>query len=203
MKKIFIGLGLVGILTGLVCRCIVLGISFEYDELFTAITSDPSVALSYIWKNYLLVDVHPPLHNVLLWLYNHWVPYGPEWILRLPSLILSFMSLFLAWKLFPRYLGKTARWIFVLLLSCNFYLLLYAQHARAYSLLICVAVVFTYLYLHMARRLYHKRKISRKYCWVRYLCFVTLLEPLFWGAIIWTIFSHFMCPLLETETAPT
>ena len=118
MKKLFIVLSTLGILVGLVCRTILLNISFEYDEIFTSITANPAVPLSYIWNHYLAVDVHPPLFNILLWLYNHLVAYGPEWILRFPSLILSFIGLFLAWKLFPRYLPRITRWLFILLLGC-------------------------------------------------------------------------------------
>lgn len=189
MKKIFVWLSAVGVAIGIACRFIIFNISFEYDEIFTAVTSNPAVPFSYIWKNYLLVDVHPPLHNILLWVYNHWVPYGPEWALRWPSLILSVTSLFLAWKLFPRYLGKTARWIFVLLLSCNFYLLLYAQHARAYSLLICLAVVLTYLYLQIARCLCHKHTVSRE-IWVWYgICSLLLCWSHYFGALLFGLFS--------------
>ena len=55
-----------------------LSVPYEYDELFTAVTANPALPLSWIWTHWLLVDVHPPLHNVLLWAYNHVAPYGPE-----------------------------------------------------------------------------------------------------------------------------
>jgi hypothetical protein len=189
MKKIWIALGTLGILVGIVCRAVLLNISFEYDEIFTAITSNPALPFSYSWKHYLLADVHPPLHNMILWLYNHVVPYGPEWILRFPSFILSLMGLFLAWRLFPRYLGRTARWLFVLLLSCNFYLLLYAQHARAYSLMLCVAIVLTFLYLHIAQCLHFKKAVPAEW-WVWYgICSLLLCWSHYFGALLFGLFS--------------
>ena len=188
MKKIWIALGTLGILVGIVCRAVLLNISFEYDEIFTAITSNPALPFSYSWKHYLLADVHPPLHNMILWLYNHVVPYGPEWILRFPSFILSLMGLFLAWRLFPRYLGRTTRWLFVLLLSCNFYLLLYAQHARAYSLMLCVAIVLTFLYLHIAQCLHFKKAVPAEW-WVWYgICSLLLCWSHYFGALLFGLF---------------
>ena len=189
MKKLLFILGLLGILAGLVCRAILLNISFEYDEIFTAVTANPTLPLSYIWNHYLMVDVHPPLHNLLLWIYNHGVPYGPEWILRLPSLILSFLGLFLAWKLFPRRLLHITRWIFVLLLSCNFYLLLYAQHARAYSLILCLAIGLTFLYVNMTHYIRHKKIIPTKW-WIWYaICSLLLCWSHYFGTLLFGLFS--------------
>ena len=67
---------LIGVGVGL--RFCFWNIPYEYDEIFTAVTADPTLPLGWIWSHWLLVDVHPPLHNILLWLYNHVVPYGPE-----------------------------------------------------------------------------------------------------------------------------
>lgn len=189
MKKLFIVLSTLGILVGLVCRTILLNISFEYDEIFTSITANPAVPLSYIWNHYLAVDVHPPLFNILLWLYNHLVAYGPEWILRFPSLILSFIGLFLAWKLFPRYLPRITRWLFILLLGCNFYLLLYAQHARAYSLMLCLSIVLTFLYLQMARFIRHHKSIPTA-TWIEYgICSLLLCWTHYFGALLFGLLS--------------
>lgn len=189
MKKLLFILGLLGIVLGVVCRTILMTISFEYDEIFTAVTANPAIPFSYIWNHYLIVDVHPPLHNLMLWMYNHIVPYGPEWILRLPSLILSVMGLFLSWKLFPRYLLRTTRWLFILLLSCNFYLLLYAQHARAYSLLLCLAIVLTFLYLNMARLIRYKKQIPATW-WIWYgICSLLLCWSHYFGALAFGLFS--------------
>lgn len=189
MKKILIGLGFLGIVAGIICRAVLINISFEYDEIFTAVTANPTVPFSYIWNHYLTADVHPPLHNLLLWIYNHLVSYGPEWILRFPSFILSIIGLFLAWTLFPRYLLRTTRWIFMLLLSCNFYLLLYAQHARAYSLILCLAIVLTFLYLNIAHCIRHKTAIPTEW-WIWYaICSLLLCWSHYFGALLFGLFS--------------
>ncbi len=189
MRKVFPMLASLAVLTGLVCRCLILGISFEYDEIFTAVSSNPALSFPYIWTHYLMVDVHPPLYNFLIWLYNHAVTYGPEWMLRWPSWIFNVTAVFLGWQLFPRYLGKTARWLFVLLLSCNFYMLLYAQHARAYSWLVCLAVPFTFLYLQIARCNYKQRPVPREW-WIWYGVFAVLLcWSHYFGAFLYGLFS--------------
>jgi len=186
MKKSFFILSISAVALGIILRFVFLSVSFEYDELFTAVTSNPQVPFSYIWTHYLMVDVHPPLHNALLWVYNHFVPYGPEWTLRLPSLLFGLLALWEGWKFFPRYLGRTNRWLFLLLLSCNFYLILYAQHARAYSLILCAAIPFTFLYLKFARCIYKNKTISLKQ-WFLYgflalvLCWSHYFGALFFG----------------------
>ncbi len=189
-KKIVIFASLLLIATGIVGRFFLLGISLEYDEMFTAATANPAVALPDIWKNFLIIDVHPPLHNVLLWVYNHFVPYnGSEGLLRWPSTVLGLLGLWLAWKLFPRYLGKTARWLFMLLLSSNFYLLLYAQHARAYSLVLFLALPLTFLYLQMARCIAKKRPICRTW-WIAYgVLSLLLCWSHYFGALLFGLFS--------------
>ena len=189
MKKIFPILFLILIAVGVAARFVLLTISFEYDELFTAITANPFVPFSFIWTNYLMVDVHPPLHNMLLWLYNHVVPYGPEWVLRLPSLVFGLVALWEGCFLFPRRFGRMARNIFVLLLSCDFYLILYAQHARAYALIICASIPFTFLYLNLARRISKKRLIAPKQ-WVLYGALALVLcWSHYFGALLFGLFS--------------
>lgn len=189
MKKIFAILFAIVVGFGIVFRFIFLCISFEYDELFTAVTADPSVPLSYIWNHYLMVDVHPPLYNVILWVYEHFVPYGPEWILRFPSLLFGLITLWEGWFLFPRYLGRMARWLFIVLLSCNFYLILYSQCARAYALMVCVALPLTFLYLNLSRRVLKNRPIATK----QWVLFGVLSLILCWchyfGALLFGLFS--------------
>ena len=44
-------LAVLGVLVGLAGRCLILGISFEYDEIFTAISANPAVSFPYIWTH--------------------------------------------------------------------------------------------------------------------------------------------------------
>lgn len=162
IRNLLTGLIFVTIAAGLVARFTLLTMSFEYDELFTAVTTDPTLSLGWIWVNWLVPDVHPPLYNVLLWLYNHCVPYGPEVWLRLPSALCGVGAVVCGWLLFPRYLGKTARLIFTAVLACHQFMILYSQQARAYAWVLLLAVPVTFMFLNMSRRVWHRKNISLK-----------------------------------------
>ena len=157
-KKLFACACLLFIGAGVIMRFAFLFVPYEYDELFTAVTANPALPLSWIWTHWLLVDVHPPLHNVLLWVYHHVAPYGPEVWLRLPSVACGLAALALGWCMFPRRFGRTARWLFMALLAGNFYAIFYSQHARAYALMLALSVPLTFL---ICTFLYH-RKVLRK-----------------------------------------
>ena len=193
MRKKFILL--CKILTGLcllwavVYRFALLNVSYEYDELFTAVTSDPSLSFSWIFTHWLLIDVHPPLHNAFLWVYNHFVPFGPEVWLRLPSVIFGFTGLLLAWFMFPRRYGRSARLLFVTLLSTNFYILFYSQHARPYAMMFLLSVPLTFLFLKISRAVWKNRPVKP----MPWVCFGVLSLLLAWthyfGALIYGVFS--------------
>lgn len=171
---------------GVFARFLFLQVPYEYDELFTAVTANPALPVSWIWHNWLMPDVHPPLHNLLLWLYNHLAPYGPEVWLRLPSVLCGLSALALGWKMFPRRFGKTARLTFITLLSCNFYAVFYSQHARAYALMLLLAVPLTFLFLNISLLLRKNRTVSCK-VWIIWgvlsllLCWSHYFGALFFG----------------------
>ncbi len=164
---------------GVLSRFLLLGNGYEYDELFTAITADPSLSLGWIWTNWLMVDVHPPLYNIVMWVYNHFVPYGPKLWMRLPSVVFGIVGMVIAWVMFPKRYGKTAKLIFMAFLSCNFWFVFYTQHARAYAMLLCIAMPFNYLFINMALLVRKGKKIAWKtwawygvlgllMCWTHY-----------------------------------
>ena len=149
---------------------------FEYDEIFTAVTANPAVPLGWIIRHYLLPDVHPPLHNIFLWLYNHLVPYGPEWILRLPSTVSSLLALAVGWFLFPKCYGKLSRYIFISLCTTNFFVLFYAQQARPYAFLFLEGMVLLLVIVRMFHHINHKHPIPT-WQWVIY--FIALLSMMY------------------------
>ena len=185
-KKILKYSSILLVIISLGMHFIFLNVPYEYDELFTAVTSNPTLPIGWILHNWLIVDVHPPLHNILLWVYNHFVPYGPEIWLRLPSVFCGLAALFLAWKLFPRRYGKTARWIFVTFLSCHASSIFYAQQARAYALMLCLSVPLTFLFLKLSLYLRKRKSISGK-TWLYWgvlsllLCWSHYFGTLFFG----------------------
>ncbi len=163
-----VGVALV-VLLGIIGRFFSLKVSFEYDELFTAITTDPLLPFSEIVKRWLIIDVHPPLYNFLLWLYNHLFPSVlAEWKYHLPSLLCSLLALFFSWKMFPwERLGKTTQWLFVCLMATSFPLLHFASQARSYSLVLLLSVLFTFSALDIYYFLCSKQSnLERKTFWV-------------------------------------
>lgn len=177
---------------GIFMRFQMFGMAYEYDELFTAITSDPTLSLSWIWNNWLLVDVHPPLHNVFLWCWNHFVPFGPELWLRLPSLGFGLGALFYAWFAFPKYLGKTARLLFTALLSCNIYLMFYSQHARAYTLILLLSLPVTFYFLDISRRTRRNQTVPLVTWFTFAFCGLLISWSHYFGALAFFLFSGFL-----------
>ena len=180
---------LVFIGVGMVSRFLLLGNGYEYDELFTAVTANPAISLGWIWDNYLMVDVHPPLYNIVMWVYNHFVPYGPELWMRLPSVFFGVLGMVLAWILFPKRYGKTAKLIFMAFLSCNCWLVFYTQHARAYAMMFCFAVPFNYLFINMAHWVRKGKQIGWK-TWAWYgVLGLLLCWTHYFGAMAFGFFS--------------
>lgn len=166
---------------------------FDYDEIYTALSANPALSWGYILKRYLLIDVHPPLHNFITWIWNHIFPYGPEWIGRLPSLFFGIAALLVAWHYFPTFLDKKhrsiARWIFVLLLGFNETLIIYTSYMRAYSLLLLLSISFTFLYLNMIHSVWEKTPITRRQ-WILYACLSVLLcYTHYFGALLFGLCS--------------
>ncbi|MBR2864936.1 MAG: hypothetical protein IKC13_01525 [Elusimicrobiaceae bacterium] len=178
---------------GILARFLMLGNGYEYDELFTAVTANPQVSLPFIWKTYLMPDVHPPLYNLLMWVYTHFVPYGPELWLRLPSVFFGVLGMVLAWLLFPKHYGKTAKLLFISFLSCCFWLAFYTQHARAYGLIFCISVPFTYLFLNFSHAMRKGKNISAKNWWLYGFLGLSLCWSHYFGAMA---FGFYSCLLL-------
>lgn len=177
------------IIAGVFVRFIFLTVSYEYDEIFTAITANPGLPLQWIWANWLMTDVHPPLHNVFLWVYNHFVPYGAEFWLRLPSLAFGLGAWWLGWRLFPLRFGRMARKLFAVMLGCSFYVVLYSQHARAYALMLVFSIPFTFLFLEMSRRIYKGHTVTGR-MWVQFAALSLLLcWSHYFGALLFGVAS--------------
>lgn len=189
VRKFLLFLCAACILAGIAARFLLLNASYEYDELFTAVTSNPALSFGWIWTNWLMPDVHPPLHNFLLYIYNHFVPYGPECWLRLPSVLLGLGALAWAWFGFPKRFGKTARLLFVGMLSCQAYGIFYAQHARAYALVLFLSVPLTFVFLDIARAALKGRNVPAGQ-WAAYgILSLLLCWSHYFGALLYGVYS--------------
>lgn len=170
-------------------RAVLFSMGYEYDELFTAATSDPSLSFPWIYKNWLMADVHPPLYNALMWVWNQVFPYGGEVWLRLPSFFLGLAALAEAWFLFPKRFGKTVRLTFFSLLSCSAYLIAYAQHARSYMLVLLFAVPLTFVFLDICQAIWSGKEITKRQ-WVLFGVWSVLsCWSHYFGALLFGSFS--------------
>ena len=189
ISRLIVILGIITIIIGIIGRIALSYLPFEWDEVFSAVTSNPAIPFSFIWKHYLFVDVHPPLYNFLLWLYNHVAPYGPELALRLPGICFSIFTLIYAWFKFPRRYSKTARWVFILLYSSNAWLIFFAQYARAYSWMFLLATVLTFTFVEMCHAIHRKIEISARQWWIFAIASLLLCWSHYFGALLFGLLS--------------
>ncbi len=189
LRKNFSFLIYLCIAAAVVGRFWLLGASFENDEIFSAITSDPLHTWGYLWHRYLMIDVHPPLSNFILYLWNHLIPYGNEIWMRLPSLFFALLALFLTWKLFPIRLGKKARLLLTGCLACHTFSIGYAQSLRAYALMLCLSVPLTFLFLDMAQFVRKNKKISSQKWTAFWALSLLLCWSHYFGALVFGAFS--------------
>lgn len=132
------------IILGIVLRLIGFWIpSFWYDENFTLILSrlpfERMIAAT-------AGDVHPPLWYLITWTISHIAPAAPVWVLRIPAILFSVMSLFafLAVMRELRIPDKVQLAGMALMVMLPFQIW-YAQEARMYALLellVLFAVLF-------------------------------------------------------------
>ncbi|MBL8837048.1 MAG: glycosyltransferase family 39 protein [Alphaproteobacteria bacterium] len=113
------------------------------DEIFTVVAADPARPLGEMFERYLLPDVHPPLHYLLM---RAWLMAAPhaDWAMRVPGLVAYAMTVAAA-AVYPcRALGPVPRAVFTLLAATSFGTIYFAQEARSYHLLALLAVAILY-----------------------------------------------------------
>ena len=189
ISRAILGLGIISVLLGIVARFSLWGTSFEWDEVFTAVTANPAVSFAYIWKHYLIVDVHPPLYNLLLWIYMHVMPYGPEWALRLPSIFFSLLALGYGWWKFPHCFGKNARWVYILLFIANAWVIFFSQYARAYAWMLFLSTILTFSFVRISHAVRHKQPIKNKEWWIFGISSLLLCWSHYFGALLFGLLS--------------
>jgi uncharacterized membrane protein len=125
-----------------------------YDELFTVIVTLPERSLTEIFQKDLLFEETPPLHYVLMYLWQLLAP-RTDWAMRLPGLFFYILTITVA-TLYPCRRINTARRIaFVALMGCSFGTIFFAQEVRAYYIFGLLAVCILYDMLDHATVLEH------------------------------------------------
>lgn len=117
------------------------------DELSTWVRSHYDSLRDVIVKG-VIPDVHPPGWQILVY-YVEKIFGDSEFLLRLPSAIAGVLAVGAIYLLARRLYGVEEAWISALLLACLQFPIQYSQEARAYSLLLLMAIVSTYLWIEL------------------------------------------------------
>ncbi|WP_424245051.1 putative membrane protein [Elusimicrobium posterum] len=175
---VLLGLG------GIIARCFYMPQSLSYDEMFTAATSQNAHSLSYIIKNFLMPDVHPPLFNFVMYLWGCIVPFKNEIIVRAPSFIFSISALAAAWFYFPFKENKTQRIIFTTFMAVSSYPVVYASDARSYSLLLLLSTILTFFTVNTARKIYEGAEIKNKEFVIYFILSLLISYTHYYGSLL-------------------
>ena len=125
--------------------------SYWDDELFSVAVSDPSRSLFEVIR-LTVKDVHPPLFQILLWLWFKCFGFT-ELTGRLFPAICGILAIPVIYLLGNEAQGREVGLIAALICSVNFYHLYYSQEVRSYSLffllgslsfLFCLKLMFAY-----------------------------------------------------------
>lgn len=136
---------------GLIVRLVGLGReSFWLDEGFSFRAAGQSSAMDVV-RFIARLDVHPPLHYLLLHWWMGWFGHS-EFSARLLSALLSFLSLLLFYPLSRMLFGRRTALVACLILSLSPFHVYYAQEARSYAQLTFLALVSYYGFLRWLRR---------------------------------------------------
>lgn len=108
--------------------------AFWYDEAFTERLT--MLSLPQLWPA-ILSDTHPPLYYTSMWLWSKVFGHS-EFMLRLPSLLLGLLAVFLLYRL-VRAIGLTERTALIAagLMAITPSAIYYATEARNYAALTC------------------------------------------------------------------
>ena len=117
--------------------------SYWFDELFSAYYSNPAHSVARVIE-LTLKDVHPPLHQLSMWLSYRVLGYT-EFAGRLPSALSGVATIPVIYLLGREFFDKQTGLYAAVLATPNYYLVHYAQEARSYAFLCflsCLSMLF-------------------------------------------------------------
>lgn len=132
-----------------------------YDEVYSLVTADPSIALSTVWFDILLQDVNLPLFNLALRAWAWIVPYTLPWM-RLFPILLSLFTLPAIWFCAPKSWTKLPKGVLCSVFACSFIMTLFAHIVRSYSMGMLFTTVFTLLALRILEAFIAQEEVSKK-----------------------------------------
>ena len=128
------------------------GLSFQsywYDELFSAYYSNPGHSLDEVIR-LTLADVHPPVYQVVMWLFYKGLGYN-ELAGRLPSALVGIATIPAIFLLGREMFDKRAGLYAAAFATVNYYLIYFSQEARSYAFLYFLCTL-SFLYFVRALR---------------------------------------------------
>lgn len=127
--------------------------SYWFDELFSASVSNPANSLSEVFAR-TVGDVHPPLYQILLWVWYHIFGYS-EWVGRSFSAVMGVLGIVAIYLLGKELYNKEVGLYATIIASTNYFLIYYSQETRAYTLLFLLSII-SYLFLIRTLQSYSK-----------------------------------------------
>ncbi len=157
-KKHNIGLLLMIILmTGIILRFYGLTVqSYWVDELFTLSTANPSATFLESVDKVLRDLVHPPVYNVLLWVWFKIFGFT-EYAGRSFSAFVGSLSIIAIYYLGKETFNKKVGLYAALIVALNYFLIYFSQEARSYILFFLLTIL-SYLFLFKSirtKKMYH------------------------------------------------
>ena len=119
--------------------------SLWLDEVMTV--RNASMPYARMVNDLKTFDVHPPLFQTVAWL---WVRLGHgDGFVRIPSAFFGVLSVWLAYLVARRLLGKHAGLCAAALMACSHFHIYYSQEARLYALVTALFLAQTYVLLRI------------------------------------------------------
>ena len=159
------------------------------DEIFSLITTDPTLPLREFWDR-VLADTHPPIYYLLLRLWSS--AFGQsELAARAPSAVFGILTLCAAAILPGSSLSCSARLALPLLIAASPGVAWYDREARSYALLLLLSTVITLACLRFVRSMPDEDGKAR--------CAIVMLA----AAAILASFTHYFGFLLAAAAFST
>ena len=141
--------------------------SYWVDELFTLFTANPNATLAEAIHRVFHDLVHPPVYNVLLWVWFELFGFT-EYVGRSFSAFTGSLSIIAIYYLGKETFNKNVGIYAALIVSLNYFLIYYSQDVRSYSIFV-LWTILSYLFLFKAIR------TQSTYNIVLYILFTLLL----------------------------
>jgi len=147
---------------------------FTFDEMFSIHFSSLSWPESL---KYWVIETNPPLYTLFL---RFWLKLftASEWLIRLPSVIFSLLTILVVYLTGLKYFNKKIGTIAGLLISLSGLHIFLGSEARTYSLMLLLAALSTYFFLNLITKKETNYKLIGCYVLIQTLLVYTHLTAI-------------------------